>query len=97
MDWINSLPGSVEPCSIESLNDDCTAVLLPQFDFLKQSQKFIKRIYKQLFELELNGWYTDKTLWPRNRSYKLFCVWFQIEIHTEVFDFGKGNITVEEY
>jgi len=66
MDWINSLPGSVEPCSIESLSDDCTAVLLPQFDFLKQSQKFIKRIYKQLFELELNGWYTDKTLWPRN-------------------------------
>jgi hypothetical protein len=41
------------------LSDDCTAILLPQFDHEEQSLNCIKKIYKKLFEIELDSWNTD--------------------------------------
>jgi hypothetical protein len=96
-DWISSLPGIDEEYSIESLSDDCTAILLPQFDNEEQSLNFIKKIYKKLFEIELASWNTDLKTWPKNRTYKIFCEWFKIEMHTEILDFGKDEILIEEY
>jgi hypothetical protein len=97
VDWISSLPEKNIKYSIDSLGDDCTAILLPQFDHEEGSLSFIKKIYKQLFEIELDSWNTDLKTWPKNRTYKLFCEWFKIEIHTEIIDFGKGAILSEEY
>jgi len=71
VDWINELPGSDEPYNIESLSNDCTALLLPQFDYQDESHKFIEKIYKRLFEIELDSWSTDKKAWPKNRTYNL--------------------------
>jgi hypothetical protein len=96
--WINSLPGmSEDPSTIESLNNDCTALLLPYFDDDEESLKFIKRIYKRIFEIELESWSTDKKAWPKKRDYALFRDWFKIEFHSEVFDFGEGSIEIDEY
>ena len=97
VDWINSLPGMDEPTTIEFLNNDCTALLLPLFDNDNRSLKFIKRVYKEIFEIELNSWIRDKKLWPQKRTHTLFCDWFRIEIHSEVYDFGKGLVEIDEY
>lgn len=95
--WINSLPDMDEdPCTIESLNDDCTAALIPHFDDDSKSVKFVKNIFPQLFEIELGSWSTDESAWPKKRTYSLFCEWFHIEFHSEVFDFGTGPVRVEE-
>ena len=96
-DWINSLPGADELSSIESLSNDCTALLLPHFDNRDESLKFVKKIYKQIFEMELDSWSTDEKLWPKKRNYGLFHEWFKIEFHSEVFDFGEGTIEIDEY
>ena len=92
VDWINSLPGTDEPLSIESLNKDCTVLLLPNFDDDEESLKFIKNIYRSIFEIELDSWCTDENFWPKNRDYNIFDQWFTIEFHSEVFDFGEGKI-----
>ena len=97
VNWINSLPGMDEPSSIESLNNDCTALLLPHFDDDDESLKFIKRIYRKIFEIELDSWSTGENAWPKKRTYDLFREWFKIEFHSEVFDFGKGAIGIDVY
>lgn len=97
VDWVNSLPGMDEPVTIEFLNNDCTALLIPVYDNDIGSLKFIKRVYKEIFEIELNSWVTDKKYWPHKRPYALFREWFKIEIHSEVYDFGKGLVEVDEY
>ena len=95
--WINSLPDmDDDPCIIDSMNDDCTAILLPHFDDRSASLKFLKKIYKQLFEIELEGWSTDENTWPKKRSFSLFCEWFQLEFHSEVLDFGAGPICIDD-
>jgi len=96
--WINSLPGmSDNPSTIESLNNDSTALLLPHFDDDEDSLKFIKQIFKKIFEMELEGWSSDTKEWPKKRNYALFREWFKIEFHSEVFDFGQGQIEIDEY
>lgn len=95
--WINALPGMNQPSTIESLNNDCTAFLLPHFDDDGESLNFVKKIYRQIFEMELDSWSTDKRTWPQKRNYALFREWFQIEFHSEVYDFGEGPLETEEY
>jgi hypothetical protein len=35
--WINSLTGTVDPVSIDELQNDCTVILLPHFDTDRES------------------------------------------------------------
>lgn len=85
------------PYSIESLANDCTVLLLPHFDDDDDSLEFIKKTYRQIFELELDSWSTDENTWPKKRTYSLFRKWFKIEFHSEVFDLGEGAIEIDEY
>ena len=51
--------------------------------------------YEALFEAELEGWYTDETLWPQKRTLKLFHQWFEVECHTVIED-TVGTPIVDE-
>lgn len=42
--------------------------------------------------MELDSWCTDKKSWPEKRTYAVFCEWFKIEFHSEVYDFVEGLI-----
>lgn len=97
VDWINSLPGVGEPCDINELNCDCTALLLPHFDNDDESLRYIKKIYGKIFEFELDSWSTDRNTWPKKRNFSMFREWFKVEFHSELFDIGKGNIEIEDY
>ena len=48
--------------------------------------KWLKRNYQTLFETELDSWYTEESLWPEKRDFKLFKQWFEVECHTCVVD-----------
>lgn len=92
VDWINQLPDTEEKLTVEDLQSDCTAILIPEFDLAEESKAFIDAMAEGLFEEELAGWCTDESLWPRSRTRALFWQWFEVEIHSEVFDAGKGAI-----
>ena len=49
-------------------------------------EEWIKMNYEALFENDLQGWYTDESLWPKKRDLKLFREWFDVECHTVVED-----------
>ena len=53
---------------------------------------WVRRNYRQLFEAELEGWYTDSALWPQERTFELFQAWFDVECHSEVIDMAEGDI-----
>ena len=45
-----------------------------------------------MFEEELNSWYTDPDMWPKDLSFKTFKKFFTVHVSTMVFDLGKGMI-----
>jgi hypothetical protein len=60
--------------------------LIPEFPSIDEAINYIESIYEELFDLELASWYQDEALWPGDRDLKLFREWFDVEIHSEVFD-----------
>jgi hypothetical protein len=49
-----------------------------------------------VFELELDGWHTDESVWPQNRTLAMFKEWFHIELHSIVEDLVDDEIVDED-
>lgn len=58
--------------------------------------RWVRKNFKTLFEAELDGWYCDPDLWPKNLTFKLFQSWFDIECHTVLVDTVGGSIFDDE-
>ena len=87
VDWLNSIPDESSDNTIESISEDNSTFLVPEFFGPDESLEYIKKQYSQIFEWELFGWYTDEELWPQGkRSWKMFQEWFDVEINSEVID-----------
>lgn len=97
--WINDAdPYHDNPqISLENVNHERTVYLISEQDADgdKALERWIKLNYKILFEVELEGWYTDESLWPRKRTFKLFQEWFEVECHTVIED-TLGTPIVDE-
>ena len=74
--------------SLEAANEERTVYLISDEDADTGStlEQWIRRNYRQLFESELEGWYTDPTPWPEDRSFYRFREWFDVECHTVLVD-----------
>ena len=94
MDWINSTEGP--KLSLESVNRESHVYLLPEHDTDQELEVITQELYKEIFELELAGFCRDKSQWPKI-SYQKFLDWFEIEVHSMVFDPYDDEIEKEEY
>ena len=85
--WINEAdPYKDDPgITSENANEDRTVYLITEDD-AENIEKWIALNFKTLFESELEGWYTDESLWPKKRDRKAFDEWFSVECHTVIID-----------
>ena len=94
--WIND----AAPCdrdgtiTLAAVDEERTVYLISDEDADTDStlERWIRRNYRQLFESELEGWYTDPMLWPEDRSFNRFREWFDVECHTVLVDTVGGAI-----
>ncbi|MFP5350800.1 MAG: hypothetical protein ACLGHO_13305 [Gammaproteobacteria bacterium] len=96
VDWINAAdPTPTQELTLVDVNDDNTAYLIEVEDE-KEFERWLKENAEMLFEDELNGWYTDPSLWPQDRSLALFKKWCKFELHTLVIDTGSSPLFDDE-
>jgi len=95
VDWVNSIEDEGRKHSIEDFSTDCSVVLLPEYDPDEDAEAIVKDLYSHIFELELSGWVTDESTWPDNRSYEMFQEWFDVELHSMVYDPYEDDIEKE--
>lgn len=95
--WVNDAdPYKNNPgITLESENKDCTVYLILEDD-AENIEEWISLNFKQLFESEIEDWYTDESLWPKNRNRKLFDKWFDVECHSVIIDTVDGKIVDDE-
>ena len=93
--WINEAdPYEDDPgISIEKANEDRTVYLITEDDG-ENVEEWVSLNFRTLFENELEDWYTDETLWPKNRDKKTFYEWFEVECHTVIID--TVNVPIED-
>ena len=96
INWINDAdPLHDNPgVSLESVNEERTVYLISEADSdgPEAVEKWVKLNWKNLFESELEGWYTDPDLWPEKLSLALFYKWVSVEFHTVLLDTVGGSI-----
>jgi hypothetical protein len=87
LDWYRSLPDSEdENTTLEDLNHDATAYLLPEADYEDEIEELLQHYYPDIFADELLSWWTKEDDWPEDRPYEMFKEWFHVEYHTEIRD-----------
>jgi len=62
------------------------AFLAPLFFTGKDEENYLTQNFDQFFQNELEYWCPDPTFWPVNRTYQLFCEWFDVTIAANVYD-----------
>ncbi len=83
--WLKSLP---DPCDVtlEELNHDCTAYLVPEFEDDRERERVLKRFFGMIFEDRLAGWWIDEQDWPQKRDLRTFRKWFDLQYFSVVED-----------
>ena len=88
VDWVNEAdpsPGNSR-MSLEEVNDDSPAFLI--HDYASDNfEDWLEECYELLFEQVLEEWYVDPSLWPQDRTLKLFKAWCDLKVHSMVIDF----------
>ena len=97
LDWASSLPGPADDVTLDELRADCTAILIPDFDDPAEAEAFIAAMADDLFTMALDAWDRDPRTWPVNRTYDTFREWFDVEIHSIVFDACYDNIVEKAF
>lgn len=88
--WINEIDPSYE-ITLEEVNDEATVFLISHDDS-DEFDLWIENNFLTVFEDELEGWYTDRDLWPEDLTLELFNEWFHLSLHTVVEDMGDTEI-----
>lgn len=90
IDWVNEADPSPEgrPLSAEDANDERTVYLISEDDAdgPEALNRWLQANFESLFETELEDWYTDPSLWPKERTWSMFHEWFDVECHTVLID-----------
>lgn len=98
--WINEADPVVDSHEVtpDMLKQDLTVYLVSDADVAGDFEvsRWIESNFTMLFEAELEGWYTDPTLWPGNRTLELFRLWFDVEFHSTIVDTVDGILIDED-
>jgi len=76
---------------LDEKHDSKSIYLIPEKDGADWD-KYLKKYYLEIFANELEGWYNDPSVWPQDRSWKVFNEWLDFEIQTMVYDLIDGPV-----
>jgi hypothetical protein len=97
VDWANSVANDDHTYSLEEPSDECNVFLLPGYKSDQHGDAILKKLYREIFDVEFSSCTTDTTEWPVIRDFKQFLGWFDVELHSMVFDPQENDIEKEPY
>jgi hypothetical protein len=95
IDWLRGLPVPGD-FSASSINQDNAAYLMPDIEDDEDRDMVIEKTYEMVFEEQLDGFWTDESDRPKERTLEMFHQWFEIDFHTVVYDVVDGPLIDEE-
>lgn len=96
LDWLRGLPEPALGVTLNNLRTDCNTYLLPEWDTDEDLQELLAQCCGDIFVVELEGWHTDESAFPKRRSWTVFREWFDVEAHSMVVNLVKGAILDDE-
>ncbi len=96
LDWIIRVDPNPLDITLVQLRQEQDAFLVPHevLDGIEDAEQWVYRRWKMFFELFIGSWYIDESLWPKNRTLKMFKQWFDVQYHSMVWDLA-ATVQVE--
>ena len=86
LDWLHAAdPTSLELTLLDLVREP-TIYLIPECDTNEEIAEVLSELCEDIFEEQLAGWYTDRSTWSPNRSFDVFCHWFDYQHHSMLVD-----------
>jgi len=95
IDWLRMLPDASDG-DVKDLKQDHTAYLIPEYDNDAEREGIMRNYYVEIFDQELWAWSRDEDAWPKNRSYKTFKQWFDLEFASCIYDTDEDTPLKDE-
>jgi len=93
LEWARKYPDEDAGLTLKELVADTTAYLIPEQE--ADAEAWLRRNFRTIFDIELDGWCTDPARWPADRSFKAFKKYFRVHFCSSVIDLAKGGIERE--
>ena len=86
LEWLNAADPTSLELTLLDLVQEPTIYLIPECDTSEEVAAVLRIFCGEIFEEQLAGWYSDTSTWPANRSFEVFCQWFDFQHHSMLVD-----------
>jgi hypothetical protein len=66
LEWARECPEALPDLTLKELGEEGTVYLIPETN--DDPDRWLRRNFVAMFEYELEAWYTDRAVWPKDRS-----------------------------
>ena len=95
-DWLHAVDPTSHNLSLKDLNEEPSVYLLPESKNDADAAKSVRKYCKEIFAEELEGWWREPSVWPKDQSFRVFAQWFDSRFHSIVFDLAAGPLVRED-
>ena len=88
LDWLQSVDPTSMELTLADLGIEPTIYLIPECETPEDVADCLRDVFDEIFQNQLDGWYRVRETWPTNRSYEMFCRWFDYSFHSVLLDLG---------
>ena len=60
--------------------------LLPDYEMMDEREELLDEFWPYIFETMLEGWCTDPSTWPKDRTKEMFGQWFEVQMTSVIED-----------
>ena len=94
--WLHSVDPTSSDLGLNDLREDPTIYLLDEYDDDVIATALVEAAFADIFEEQLAGWWQDESVWPDNRTFDMFCQWFEYRIHSMLIDLSGEPLILED-
>jgi hypothetical protein len=86
LDWLHRVDPTSKDITLAELTSEPSVYLFPESETDEGLMRNLRKFCAEIFVEELDAWYRDEEVWPEDRSFKVFRLWFDYKQHSLVFD-----------
>src|SRR5271157_6090596 len=81
LDWLYTADSTSRSLTLQELVREPAIYLIPECDTNAEVDEVLRELCDEIFIEQLEGWFNDRTTWPQDRGFEVFCRWFDFQHH----------------
>ena len=92
LEWLHSVDPTSSHLTLHDLAQEPTIYLVSECESEEDFDDCLRELFPRIFEDQLEGWWTDQSVWPPDRTLDTFQAWFDCQLHLLVLDLSEAPL-----